>query len=165
MKTKHTFYMGLEYPNALFFGMMFIGITIYGIYHSLSAAMPTNQLVANLLFISVPLMLGLLSLSFKTIQVDLLTNKIIRGTHYCLIFSKNETYNLSDIKKIKIKQSKGNYTAGGRMLATAQQSFSVNETSIIFYSYESKSLFTLERVSTKSKLIQFLKNQLQIEFC
>lgn len=167
MKNKHTFYMGLKYPNALFFGILFIGIVIYGIYDLLTDRHMDSgaALIIQLVFIGVALLFGSLSLSFKSIKVDIQTNKIIVCTNYCLVFPSSETYDLSEIRKIKIKQAKANYSAGGGMLATAQQSFSVKETNMFFYSSAIKPYFTLENVSAanKSKLVDFFTTQLKIE--
>ena len=157
----------MKYPNALIFGILFLGITGYGIFDLLLHATKyaATQIIVQIIFITFPLIIESMSLSFNTIKVNLLTHKIMITTQYCLVFPSIETYNLSDIKKIKIKQFKANYSAGGGMLATAQNTYSVKETNMYFYTTTEKPYFTLERLSTTntSELIDFFTNELNIE--
>ncbi len=166
MKKKFTFYTGLEYPNALVFGVLFLGISFYGIFKAFTIPAYNATHWITLLILIIPLSIGLFALSYNSVCIDIASNEMRVSTHYCLVFCSSETYNLSKIKRIRFKQVNANYSAGGEFLITAKNSFSRKEMNMQFFSSDSqKPYLVLEHLSQKSRsdLADFFTKKLAIE--
>lgn len=157
MKKRNTITIGLSFPNAILFGLLYLVLGIVIFYQVIEEL--NFVVIFVILFV---IILGLIPLTtFRRIRISRETNEIYYFNIFLFLFKVGNKYKLDEYDKVVVGTKIRTYAAGGGFLITAQSLNRIKETDIWIVNSNTRQRIELKNIGRKKhvqKLVDRILN-------